>query len=58
MSDTTTCYDIIVPTTDNDFNMPRNYIEYRIDLNTSSTSKSPILFEHNLLYNDSMRKYR
>lgn len=58
LTDTSSCYDIIVPTTDNDFNMPRNYIEYRVDFITTSNSKSPILFEHNLLYNDSMRKYR
>lgn len=57
LTDTTSCYDIVVPTTDNDFNRTWNLLEYRFDLHWN-WNKTPILFEHNLLYNDSIRKYR
>lgn len=57
LEDTTTCYDIIVPTTDNNFNWTWNLLEYRFDLHWNWYS-TPILFEHSLLYNDSIRKYR
>ena len=92
LTDTTNCYDIVVPTTpwikndwlltlennlNNDlillenwdwiqledlmvcpFNKTWNLLEYRFDLNTSDTTKTPILFEHSLTYYDYMRKYR
>lgn len=59
LTDTNSCYDIVVPTTDSNFNRTWNLLEYRVDLwsNTEKTS-TPILFEHNLLYNDAIRKYR
>lgn len=88
LTDTTNCYDIVVPTTpwkkEEDllllenwdqillenwnwilledlmvcpFNRPRNLLEYRVDFSGDWT-KTPILFEHNLIYEDSMRKYR
>ena len=57
LTDTNSCYDIVVPTTDNDFNRTWNLLEYRFDFNWN-WNKTPILFEHNLLYNDSIRKYR
>lgn len=40
------------------FNKTRNYLEYRMDLSTTDTTKTPILFEHSLLYDDRIRKYR
>lgn len=40
------------------FNKTWNLLEYRVDLNTTNTSKTPILFEHSLTYYDYMRKYR
>ena len=40
------------------FNKPRNTIEYLVALSTDNTKISPILYEHNLIYEDSMRKYR
>lgn len=47
------------------FNKPRNTIEYFIILHCALDSEwdpvpgqSPILYEHNLIYEDSMRKYR
>ena len=89
LTDTTNCYDIVVPTTpwirndwlltleDDDlilledwnwiqledlmvcpFNKTWNLLEYRFDLYTTSTTKTPILFEHSLTYYDYMRKYR
>lgn len=58
LTDTLNCYDIVVPTTDSDFNKTWNYLEYRVDLNTTNKLKTPILFEHSLLYDDRVRKYR
>lgn len=58
LTDTNSCYDIVVPTTDSDFNKTWNYLEYRVDLSTTSSTKTPILFEHSLLYDDRVRKYR
>lgn len=40
------------------FNQTWNYLEYRMDLSTNDTTKTPILFEHSLLYDDRIRKYR
>lgn len=40
------------------FNRTWNLLEYRFDLETTDTSKTPILFEHSLTYYDYMRKYR
>lgn len=40
------------------FNKTWNLLEYRFDLSTTNTSKTPILFEHSLTYYDYMRKYR
>lgn len=40
------------------FNKTWNLLEYRFDLNTTDTTKTPILFEHSLTYYDYMRKYR
>jgi len=40
------------------FNRTWNLLEYRIDLNTADTSKTPTLYEHSLTYYDYMRKYR
>ena len=46
------------------FNKTWNYLEYRVDLSgytdpdTNKTTKTPILFEHSLLYDDRIRKYR
>ena len=40
------------------FNKTWNLLEYRFDLTTTDTTKSPILFEHSLTYYDYMRKYR
>ena len=40
------------------FNRTWNLLEYRIDLNTTDTSKTPTLYEHSLTYYDYMRKYR
>lgn len=47
------------------FNRPRNTIEYIIQLNCPLDANwnqelfvSPILYEHNLIYEDTMRKYR
>ena len=40
------------------FNKTWNLLEYRFDLATTNTSKTPILFEHSLTYYDYMRKYR
>ena len=40
------------------FNKTWNYLEYRMDLSTTDTTKTPILFEHSLLYDDRVRKYR
>lgn len=40
------------------FNKTWNLLEYRFDLETTDTSKTPILFEHSLTYYDYMRKYR
>lgn len=40
------------------FNKTWNYLEYRMDLSTEDTTKTPILFEHSLLYDDRVRKYR
>lgn len=40
------------------FNKTWNLLEYRFDLNTSDTSKTPTLYEHSLTYYDYMRKYR
>lgn len=40
------------------FNKTWNLLEYRFDLNTSNTSKTPTLYEHSLTYYDYMRKYR
>ena len=40
------------------FNKTWNLLEYRFDLNTTNTSRTPILFEHSLTYYDYMRKYR
>lgn len=57
LTDTNSCYDIVVPTTDSDFNRTWNLLEYRFDLSWDWTH-TPILFEHNLLYDDSIRKYR
>lgn len=57
LTDTNNCYDIVLPTTDSDFNRTWNLLEYRFDLSWDWTH-TPILFEHNLLYNDSIRKYR
>ena len=91
LTDTTNCYDIVVPTTPqvdkqesllrkeeaNDlillenwnwilledmmvcpFNKTWNLLEYRFDLHTNNTSKTPTLYEHSLTYYDYMRKYR
>lgn len=91
LTDTTNCYDIVVPTTPqvdkqesllrkeeaNDlillenwnwilledmmvcpFNKTWNLLEYRFDLKTNNTSKTPTLYEHSLTYYDYMRKYR
>jgi hypothetical protein len=40
------------------FNKTWNLLEYRFDLQTADTTKTPILFEHSLTYYDYMRKYR
>lgn len=40
------------------FNKTWNLLEYRFDLATTNTAKTPILFEHSLTYYDYMRKYR
>ena len=46
------------------FNKTWNYLEYRVDLNwyldedSNTITKTPILFEHSLLYEDRIRKYR
>jgi len=40
------------------FNKTWNLLEYRFDLTTTNTAKTPILFEHSLTYYDYMRKYR
>lgn len=40
------------------FNKTWNLLEYRFDLNTTNTSKTPTLYEHSLTYYDYMRKYR
>ena len=40
------------------FNKTWNLLEYRVDLSTTSTDITPILFEHSLTYYDYMRKYR
>ena len=40
------------------FNKTWNLLEYRFDLSTTSSTKTPILFEHSLTYYDYMRKYR
>jgi hypothetical protein len=40
------------------FNKTWNLLEYRFDLDTTDTTKTPILFEHSLTYYDYMRKYR
>ena len=40
------------------FNKTWNLLEYRFDLATTDTTKTPILFEHSLTYYDYMRKYR
>lgn len=45
------------------FNQTRNYLEYRVDFkwdtdNSNITTHTPILFEHSLLYEDRIRKYR
>lgn len=90
LTDTTNCYDIVVPTTpwmnawsvllmENNadeillenwnwieleelmvcpFNKTWNLLEYRFDLSTTDSTKTPILFEHSLTYYDYMRKYR
>lgn len=57
-----------INTTPRLFNKPRNTIEYTIILNVPMRDDwettivndhiSPILYEHNLIYEDSMRKYR
>lgn len=57
-----------IPTSPRMFNAPRNTIEYFIMLSVPvtvyqdeeyyHTEISPILYEHNLIYEDSMRKYR
>lgn len=46
------------------FNKTWNYLEYRVDFtwyldeDTNKVIKTPILFEHSLLYDDRIRKYR
>lgn len=40
------------------FNKTWNLLEYRFDLTTTNTSKTPTLYEHSLTYYDYMRKYR
>ena len=40
------------------FNKTWNLLEYRFDLTTTNSAKTPILFEHSLTYYDYMRKYR
>lgn len=40
------------------FNKTWNLLEYRFDLSTTNSTKTPILFEHSLTYYDYMRKYR
>ena len=40
------------------YNKPWNTIEYAIQLHTENLNVSPVLYEHNLIYEDSMRKYR
>ena len=40
------------------FNKTWNLLEYRFDLWTTNTSKTPTLYEHSLTYYDYMRKYR
>ena len=40
------------------FNRTWNILEYRFDLSTTNTSKTPTLYEHSLTYYDYMRKYR
>lgn len=40
------------------FNKTWNLLEYRFDLKTTNTAKTPTLYEHSLTYYDYMRKYR
>lgn len=40
------------------FNKTWNLLEYRFDLETTDTTKTPTLYEHSLTYYDYMRKYR
>lgn len=40
------------------FNKTWNLLEYRFDMSTTNTSKTPTLYEHSLTYYDYMRKYR
>lgn len=40
------------------FNKTWNLLEYRFDLDTTDTTKTPTLYEHSLTYYDYMRKYR
>lgn len=53
-------YDMAFTTTWSSFNVPRNTIQYGIVLSRDDSYdlRSPILYEHNLIYEDSMRKYR
>lgn len=61
-------YEIIVPTSlikesdelSTNFNKPWNTLEYVVKFkrDVSDETQSPILYEHTLIYEDSMRKYR